>query len=301
MSTLTDPTDSIGPVAGTATASLPNPHELVSSVVNLVSLPEVYLRAKALLEDADASLTDVAKVIAQDPALTARLLKIANSALFGSVARIETVSRAITLLGTQQIHDLLLATSVTKAFAGIKPATMHMEQFWRNSMHCGVLSRLLAARCNVLDSERLFVAGLLRDIGHLIIYQKLPALAAQALERARGEGIELFRVERDVMGFDYAQVGTILMQTWRLPASLQEAVHYHPEPAKARDFPLETAIVHIASRLVDTHWTGDKVLEQGAIHPVAWQHTGLSIADLPAVKDEAEQQLAAAVTLFLGP
>lgn len=286
-------------MAVSAPASLPSPHELVSSVVNLVSLPEVYLRAKTLLDDPDTSLTAVARVIAQDPALTARLLRIANSALFGFVARIETVSRAITLLGTQQIHDLLLASAVTKAFSGIKPATMDMETFWRHSVYCGVVSRLLAARCNVLDSERLFVAGLLRDIGHLILYQKLPALAEQALERSRREGIELFRVERDIMGFDYAQIGTILMQTWNLPASLQEAVHYHPEPAKARDFPLETAIVHIASWLVGAHGTGDPTLDPRSIHPVAWQHTGLSADDLPALKLEADQQVAATVALFL--
>lgn len=78
---------------------------------------------------------------------------------------------------------------------------------WRNSVYCAVASRLLASRCNVLDCERLFVEGLLHDIGHLVMYAKIPALASEALVRSRNEGTELFRVERKLIGVDYAEVG----------------------------------------------------------------------------------------------
>jgi HD-like signal output (HDOD) protein len=276
------------------------PQELVDSIVKLVSLPQVYLRVKSLLDDPDASLADVGEVITQDPGLTSRLLKITNSAFFGFPGRIETVSRAVTILGTQQLHDLLLATSVATAFSGLSPKVMDMDTFWRNSVYCGVAARLLATRCNVLDSERLFVEGLLCDIGHLIMYQRIAELAEQALVQARKDKTPLYRAERDLIGFDYAQVGGILMRDWNLPPSLQESVLLHPEPAKATDYPLETAIVHIARIMVSSVDAGDPPVEWAdAVAPVAWQTTGLSEDAFEPIHEEALQRVTETVELIL--
>jgi len=273
--------------------------QLVESTVDLVSLPAVYLRAKERIDDPDSSLDEVAEVIGQDPAMTARLLRIANSAFFGFAARIETVGRAVNILGTQQVHDLLLATSVSNAFSGISSEVISMDLFWRNSVHCGVAARLLASRCNVLDSERLFVEGLLRDIGHLVMYTKVPGLAKEALVQSENEGTELVRVERELMGFDYAVVGAELMRVWRLPDSLQESVRFHPEPAKAQKFPLETAIVHIAA-----HMTTGAESKQPAevwvptVSADACYVTGLSEEALPPILEEARTHTAETVKLI---
>ena len=276
------------------------PQELVDSVVKIVSLPQVYVRVKGLLDDPDASLADVGEVIAQDPGLTARLLKITNSAFFGFPGRIETVSRAVTILGTQQLHDLLLATSVATAFSGLSPKVMDMDTFWRNSVYCGVAARLLATRCNVLDSERLFVEGLLCDIGHLIMYQRIPELAEQALVQARKNKMLLYSAERELIGFDYAQVGGILMRDWNLPPSLQESVHLHPVPSEATNYPLETAIVHIARTMVTGVDAGDSPEAwAGAVHPVAWQTTGLSDEAFASIHEETLQRVSETVELIV--
>ena len=155
--------------------------QIARSTNALITLPAVYLRARAALQDPNASLAEAADVIACDPAMTARLLRIANSAFFGFAAPVQTVARAVNLLGTEQVHDLLLATSVSSVFAGVSRELVDMEVFWRRGVLCGVAARLLAARCNVLDSERLFVEGLLHDIGHLVLYRQLPAEAGEAL------------------------------------------------------------------------------------------------------------------------
>ncbi len=274
-------------------------HELVNSAVRLISLPDVYLRVKALLDDPNSSSADVAKAIAQDPGLTARLLRIANSAFFGFAAKIETVSRAITMLGTQQLHDLVLATSVARAFSGMSCEIMNVDLFWRDSVYCGVVSRLLATRCNVLDSERLFVEGLLRDIGHLIMYQKIPKLTQQALIRSQQAEKVLFRVERGLIGFDYAQVGGELMRAWGLPSSLQQTVQYHPEPAKGREFPLETCIVHIASHITTAAAQNDPISSATLpVDPEAWRITGLAQDIVEPITQEADQQLAETVDLI---
>ena len=276
------------------------PQELVGSAVKLVTLPDVYIRLRALLDYEDASMADVANLIAHDPGLTARLLRMVNSAFFGFAAKIETVSRAVGLLGTQQIHDLALATSVTRAFSHIPPGVMNMEFFWRNSVYCGVTSRLIASHCNVLDTERLFVAGLLRDIGHLIMYLKVPGSAQQASLRAKQEHLPLHQVERELIGCDYAQVGGELMRAWQLPASLQESLQFHLEPGKAQDFVLETSIIHIASVITEAAAAVETPeLQTLHIDPVALQIAALSEDNLQPIKHEADRQVGEALSLIV--
>ena len=171
--------------------------ERISQRAKLVSLPDIYLRLKAVLDDPNSNLADVADVVGTDPAMTARVLRLVNSAYFGLATEIATVSRAISLLGSQEVHDLVLTVSVAESFDGMSNEVMDMSSFWRRSVVCAITGRELASMCNVLDSERLFVAGLLRDIGHLFIYQATPQKAQQAIQRiGRDRGIPLVEAAR---------------------------------------------------------------------------------------------------------
>jgi len=275
------------------------PEDLVSRAIDLVSLPDIYVRLKTVVDDPESSMGDVADVVASDPALTARLLKIANSPFFGFPARIATVTRATSLLGTQPIHDLVLATTVADAFSTISTDIIRMQDFWSNSIRCGLLSRGLGQACNVLDSERLFVEGLLHDLGHLIIYQCLPEASTAALFQSQQEGRPLFLVERELIGCDYAQVGSALMRSWHFPPSLIESVRYHNEPARAEDFPLEVAIMHIAVRLIEPDVAGPKAADwTRRIDPAAWQVTGLTEEVIESVCAAAAEQLTTTVDMF---
>lgn len=274
--------------------------EEISSAAKLVTLPDLYIRLRAVLNDPDYSMRDVAEVIAHDPGTTARLLKLVNSAFFGLPAKIETVPRAVGLLGSQQIHDLVLASSVTQTFSGMSTDIIDMQTYWHRSVYCAVASRLIAAKCNVLDSERLFVAGLLRDIGHLILYQRLPELAQQSIEQAEEEERPLFRVERELIGFDYASVGGMLLHQWNLPNSLRVPVEYHVEPVRANEYVLETAIVHLAGFMAEAALMLEplETLEQWVM-PAVWQIINLRLEQCGAIQQEAQDQVREVENLIL--
>jgi len=274
-----------------------SPRDLIAANPHLPSLPAVFVRAKQRMDDPNSSLAAVGEVIAHDPALSARLLRLANSAFFGYAARVETVWRAVTLLGTQQVHDLLLATSVASAFTGLPGGLVDMNAFWRNSVRCAVAARLVAVRCNVLDSERLFVEGLLYDIGHLVIYQTQPELAAEVLARARALDCDPSVVERALIGFDYAALGAELLAIWDLPESLVEAVRHHLEPWNAERFPLEAAIVHVASRVARIEAAGEHAPDC-VVTPRVWDLIGLSDSVLEPLIEEVRQHAADAYALI---
>ncbi len=229
---------------------------LVADSVKLISLPDIYLRTRVVLNDPESSADELGDVLLADPGLTARVLRLANSSFYGFRAKVETITRAVTLLGRQQIHDVVLATSVSRAFSEVDIEVMDMERFWRESVYTALVSRIVAKQCNVLDSERLFVHGLLRDLGHLIMYQKIPDLARQSLEKARAETRLITHVEQEVIGFDYTQVGAELLRIWDMPAAMQGSVRWHMDPAGTDEHPLDASIVHIASLLtteIDSH------------------------------------------------
>ncbi len=273
--------------------------EKVTKDAKLISLPDVYLRLKTVLDDEEFNMADVANVISHDPAMTARLLRLANSAYFGLAAKIDTVSRAISMLGAQQVHDLVLAASVAQTFEGMSNHVMDMEKYWRKSVYCAIAARELAVLCNVLDGERVFVAGMLRDIGHLILYQSAPAPAMQALLQAKKQGAPLYKVERAMLGIDYGKIGGALMRQWDLPQSLWEPTECHVEPATDQEYPLLTALVHLASLITDAAQVGDDIspaMSKASL--LAWQITGLTLDQCVAVPHKVDRQLASVVELI---
>lgn len=263
--------------------------DLLEGEIKLFSLPEVYMRLKALLDDPDYSLADVGALIGQDPALTTRLLKLVNSPLFGSASKIDTVSQAVTMVGTQQVHDLVLATSVTQSFSGMKIDIVDMKSFWTRSVRCAVAARILANRCDLLDCERLFVTGLLSHVGHMPMYHKMPKDAERALLESKLRPQRLFQVERELLGFDYAQIGAELARIWELPTFLQTAIAHHNSPQSVDEFKLETAIVFLAALLAEVHdWQGGMDEWPNHVPAGVWQETELSPTDIVELREEIE-------------
>mgnify|MGYP001171539848 FL=1 len=223
-----------------------DPKELVLRAPNLGSPPLVYRRLMAIIDDPRSGPDDVAGVISQDTALTIKLLKLVNSALFSFGRRIDTVSQAVEAVGTNRVRDLALATSVTSFFRDVPPELIHAADFWRHSLACGVGARAIATHLRARDVERFFVAGMLHDVGRLVLYTTAPPEACAIHEHARSREIPLYEAERELMGFDHGTVGGALMEHWNMPSSLTEAVALHHRPDAANLFRLEAVTVHAA-------------------------------------------------------
>jgi HD-like signal output (HDOD) protein len=278
---------------------LPTAWEIISQNTRLVTLPDVYLRLKAVLDDPDSTLADVTVVVEKDPALTVKLLRMVNSAYFGLESDIDTVSRAIGLLGTQEVHDLVLATSVAQSFEGMSNEIMDMQKFWRRSVVCAITARELASLCNLVQSERLFVIGLLRDIGHLFIYQLAPNEARQSISLSREQNIPVYKMERRLLGVDHSKIGAHLMHQWQLPQSLWEPTEFQYEPEKSKAYKLFTNLVHIAAHLTEEteHNLGvEEALARISRH--AWQVPGLTREICTKISDRVDLQVAAVMRLM---
>ncbi|NVM21181.1 MAG: HDOD domain-containing protein [Desulfobacterales bacterium] len=270
---------------------LREPGDLLDGWTQISSLSIVQSRLNEEINNPRASMSNIGQIIGDDPGLTARLLRLVNSAFFGFPSKIETITRAIVIVGLQQLRDLAMATSVVNLFKGIPKHLVSMESFWQHSIACGVAARILAAYRRETNIERLFVAGMLHDIGRLIINTKVPDQARKALLRSKFNGELLYIAEREVIGFDHAAVGHALLKAWNLPPSLQEVVAYHHNPQAARRFPTETSIVHVADIIVHTMQFGTS--GERFVPPLdgsAWESIGLSTSVLSPILDQVDRQ-----------
>jgi len=229
---------------------------LIEDVSCLVSPPDVCIKVFELIESNDAGAQDIGDVISRDPSLTARLLRLVNSAFYGFSRRVDTVSRAITVVGVRELYSLVIAVSAIKSFTNLPNSLVNVDTFWRHGIYTGLIARALAKRCRVLHPERMFIAGMMHDIGSLVLYNRMPEVCADLLLVCDGDEGILHQAELSELGFSHADLGGALLNTWMLPETLQEAVGYHHMPSYALNSELEASIVHLAENLANRSQIG---------------------------------------------
>jgi putative nucleotidyltransferase with HDIG domain len=283
----------------------PAPHvvidELIAGVRMLASLPTVVTRVISVLDDPRATSQQIVEVVQQDAAFAAHILRVANSAFFGAAQRIDSLSKAIIFLGTTQIRNLAFGLAVAQSFQGIPNTLLSMRTFWNHSILCAICARLLAMEAPAARAEAAFVGGLLHDIGKLVLATGAPDAARLALVESTADPLRrpLYLCERDVFGFDHAEVGGALAKRWLLPANLVAAVEFHHDPEHAATRSYEAAVVHIANSLA--HLAELKSLDPRDAPPIAafaWQRTGLTEAAIPRVVPAARAAAAEVRHLF---
>jgi putative nucleotidyltransferase with HDIG domain len=278
--------------------------ELVRGVDSLVTLPDVFIRISQLAENPDSTTDEIVQAVSQDPAFTVRLLRVANSPFYGFSSTIDIVSKAVSVIGTSQIRNLALSTAVANSFSGLPNKLVSMDNFWRHSLYCGLAARKLAKLSGKCDAEAVFTAGLLHDIGELVLFNRLPEQAKEALLLVldNADELPLYQAEKETMGFDHTQVGGELARQWKLPPLLQECISFHHDIHAAQQYKREVAIVHIANilALMAEVQTLDPT-DVAPIDPDAWEITGLSEADvIVTTVRETQAEISEAEKLFFG-
>jgi HD-like signal output (HDOD) protein len=279
-------------------ARVSTPQLLVDSVLHLISLPDIYLRLQQTIDDPLHSRDQIAEIVAYDPALSARVLRIANSSYYGFPREIETVSSAVGLIGELDLRNLVLATTVIGAMTALDYKGVNIDEFWLHSLRCGITARLLARSVGGGDPEILFLSGILHDLGILVIYQQEASLA-DAVKRQIAEQHQLRdQAEREILGFDHAEVGALLIKAWGLAEELGELTRCHHQYQLAQSNRVATIILALANLLADTDVTfadGSDIRLAGMI-----EELDINEENLAEIVETGEQQCAEIRSIILG-
>ncbi|UFS70610.1 HDOD domain-containing protein [Geomonas sp. RF6] len=274
---------------------------IVQDISTIHSLPMFYSQLSEVMDHPRSSIGDVAKVISEDQGLTARILKLANSPLFGYFSRIDTITKAVTIIGVQQVRDLALALSVMDVFTGIPEDLVNMEQFWRHSIATGLAARILATTQREANLERFFVAGILHDIGRLVMYVRIPELALELLERCRATGTLLHKAETELLSFTHADVAGALLRHWKIPPGVAEPVACHHSCRSAGQYPREASILHFAdiiAHALELGSSGEIFVPE--LDATVWEGLKISPFFLPSLVKQVDGMYDQTISVLVG-
>lgn len=266
-----------------------NAHEYAIQANGSFALPDACFKVKSLMEDESSTIEDFANVISVDPSMTSRLLQIANSAIYSFPGEISTISRAITIIGTQAIYNMMLVDVAASAFKHFSNQAIDLKRFWRMSVFCGLATKNLAIKSGIRDIERLFVAGLLQNFGELIVAKVTPDIAKQC-EDYSPENLP-WDVQKKYLGFTYTDISSELLKIWQIPEKIILPIRHYNE-AHTIQINKDVKVLYLASRLalVDSHpdvFTYDDTVDESLCRSL-----GISTDDLNASADFASQEAA---------
>jgi putative nucleotidyltransferase with HDIG domain len=265
------------------------PEQLVRGIHDLPSLPAVVMDLLGSLEQEDIDISVLAKKVAHDPALTAKTLRLANAPAFGLRARVATIQQAVTFLGFQATRNLITAAAMTGCFPAGRCPGFDDKAFWRHASASAVCARALARRMR-FNQDIAFTAGLLHDVGQLVLASSQPAAYGAVLAWRKQQGCSLLQAERAVLGIDHIDAGVALASHWQFSDTLRQAIARHHDP----DTPgagLLAAIVHVADAIVHAlDLAGDEDELVPPLSALAWEAMGLNEEAYLHLFRETEQQ-----------
>lgn len=268
---------------------------------SIPTLPQVFYRFKEAAENPYSAFEESADVIASEPGLASRLLKIVNSPVYCFSNPVETIPQAISIIGGTQLSDLALSTCVMDQFDQVYLKGLDIELFWQHGIACGLSAKILAKHLNLANPESIFVGGLLHDIGRLLIALKAPDEYSHIYLLSENKGQSLEDSEKTLLGFDQTQVGQELLRIWEFPEIHQETVRYHHCPMEAPKFKREAAVVAIANTVSNSLGLGSS----GEFHDVNFDPDALEILKIDdesffgEIEEEVQDQYQTTIDAFL--
>ncbi len=282
-----------------STAAVPSMADVVRTIRDLPSLPAVVVELLSSMEQEDIDTHILANKISLDQSLTAKTLRLANSSFYGMSSKVTTIHQAISVLGFHSIRTLVTACSLTGSFSPTAIEVFDFKAFWRQSVATAVIAKLLAVRYKI-NPETAFTAGLLHDIGMLVLATRFPQDYAQVQAQRRADDCYIIEAEQKVFGLNHASVGSALAAHWKFPLAIQKAVEqHHDEHGPTVNLPL---VVHAANTLahaLDLCGTHDDLAPP--MSEAVWHALALSEQDAKTLFATGETMFNDMCTILLTP
>jgi putative nucleotidyltransferase with HDIG domain len=209
---------------------------LISSIDNLPTPPVVFSRINESISNPNSSAYQIASIISEDPAMSAKILRLSNSAFYGVRNEITSVKQAIITIGLEAIRSLVLSSSVFDAFKANPDFAQQQDDFWRHSLAVASACRVIARRTSadwIQDTDKVFSAGMLHDIGKLVLLAYFPSEWEKIQREIKKSGLQCIEAEKQLLGYTHSELGAALAERWNLPEILRDAIAFHHNPLES--------------------------------------------------------------------
>ncbi|PMP71307.1 MAG: histidine kinase [Thermodesulfovibrio aggregans] len=266
----------------------------IEKIESLPTIPPILKKILSVIEDPRVSLQKITDFVSSDPTLTARVLKMVNSPVYGFPGRISSVSHAMVILGLNAVKGLLLGVSVFEIMQ------KNMIGLWEHSLSTAIFARIIAMKRQLQAPEEISIGALLHDIGKVIFIMAFKDEYMKIINSAQEKESFLYEIERQYFGLTHAEVGGIIAKKWKFPQKLIEPIMYHHRPQLAEKFQMETAIVHISNILALARGVGySGEIFVPSVHPFAWEILNFKSDEILEIFKEAEEPITTSGEIFL--
>ncbi|KAF0152288.1 MAG: metal dependent phosphohydrolase [Ignavibacteria bacterium] len=271
------------------------------SVNNLPTLPTIYSQLSEAMEDPLATNDKIAKIISSDQSSAFKVLKVANSPLYGLHGKIDSISQALMYLGYNEVKNIVFALSIMNIFSkdknvkGLRPVDL-----WAHSIGVGVITRSIGSAIGEKNIENYFLAGIFHDVGKLIFLEFAANEYQKVVEIVKEKNCRIKDAEKEIFGIDHAEAGRVLAEKWRLPQTIQEVIYYHHNGEKSKDASKLLASVHLGNILAHAlgfGFAGDNIIAQP--NPTIWSTLNLQKGSLLKLKDKLIDDYSHTIKLML--
>ncbi len=273
----------------------------LETIHNLPTLPVVIAKLRKAISDPNADARKIAKIIEDDPSMMARIMKVVNSALYRGRQDVTSLQMAVARMGFNAISNIAMSTTIFSVFKSSTEAGFNHEEFWRHSISVGIGANVLYDRCKPALKKRyttdiLQLAGLLHDIGKIVLEQFFHNSFREAIELSKSEEIPLNKAEKKVMGVDHAEIGAVLAQRWHLTPDFSQVIRWHHTPMSMNvksDYAELIKLCHTADYICNLEQIGDggNTFAPGFDQKV-WGSLGLTVSDISEIVDQIREQSA---------
>lgn len=277
--------------------------QVVSNIRNLPTPPIVFHQIQKVINDPNVSAGEIARILAEDPAMSVKVLKLTNSAFYGLAREIESVKEAVVIVGMEAVKNLVLSASVLDMFKGDEVDQEFQEQFWRHSLATAVASRFLARKLRnrgIVDPDSAFSAGLLHDVGKMVLCCFLPDENAKVKqEREQNQTDPDVVVEEKALGYNHTQIGGFLAGQWKLPERLIDAISLHHQPQLSESEEPIAYIAHLSNYVAQiTFLEKNDMYLLAPLEPPVLEYMGIAEEDVDGYGDQLREEYVKAETFM---
>ncbi len=277
--------------------------KIVDGTKTLIAPPDVWFRFNEAVNSTSTTIQDISEIIKTDPSLVANVLKVVNSPFYGIRSKVDTISRAISIIGMDDLYNIITSVVAVNSFSKIATDLVKPATFWRHSFCTAILAKKIARHCHVLHTERLYVVGLLHDIGSLLLYSKHPEESEKIIRQSSGDEELHYRLEKESLGFTHADIGAELLKQWGLPDTLTDTIRYHHEPCNNEAVALDACIIHLANSLSNCYILGTYLeqLPDKSNEPDSciWNYISITDEQKADIYEGLDEELADAISILI--
>ena len=273
----------------------------LDQIEDLPTLPAVAMEVNKMLLDEDITISQLSGAIEKDQAMVSKILKLVNSAFFGLRGKISNISHAVVVLGFNTIRNVVVSISIINAFS-IKEGLdgFDIAEFWKHSVAVAITSKYLAEKAGIHSADNCFVAGLLHDIGKIVLLQHFKDLFQKVWLAVKGKRLSFYEAEKSQIQIDHAWIGGYLAQKWQLPMPLIDAIRYHHDVKPTINDQHLLMIIHVADIIVNTYTPDSKDrMELSGVHPDALSALGNLLDTISDWYPDSQLEIESACNFFL--